>query len=167
VRSRKRQEDFSVLTFPLSSSNTIPGRLELTIQSDPACIAGVRRAVEALAAASGMGDAGVGEVGLCVNEALANIIRHAYGGADGRPIVVAAYCQDGALVVTMRDWGNGVNPAALPAKPREELTPGGLGLICLRRMMTRVEFAPQADGMLLVMTKDLRDDRGMKTECGQ
>jgi hypothetical protein len=34
----------------------------------------------------------------------------------------------------------------------------------MRRMMTRVEYVPQGDGMLLVLTKDLRD--GGAGECG-
>jgi anti-sigma regulatory factor (Ser/Thr protein kinase) len=131
----------------------------MTIQSDPAAIAPARRAIEALAAALGMSDRAVGDVGLCVNEALANVIRHAYGGARGRPIKVTAHCQDAALAVMIRDWGNGVNPATLPPRPYDPHEPGGLGLICLRRMMTRVEYVPQADGgMLLVMTRDLKDD---------
>ena len=33
----------------------------------------------------------VGDVGLCVNEALANVMRHAYGGATDRPIVIRAW----------------------------------------------------------------------------
>jgi serine/threonine-protein kinase RsbW len=169
-----------VATLVTHSTHPIPTRLDVTITSDPSAIAPVRKAVEALAASAGMDDRGVGEVGLCVNEALANVIRHAYGGANNRPIVVAAYCKDDALVVTMRDWGSGVNPASLPPRRREALEPGGLGLICLRRMMTRVEYVPQADGMLLVMSKDLRESGGgggaccgggngdgvTKTECG-
>jgi anti-sigma regulatory factor (Ser/Thr protein kinase) len=130
-------------------------RVELTIKSVPAAIAPVRRAVEALGTALGMDDRAVGDVGLCVNEALANVIRHAYGGAKDRPIAVAAYCKDNALVVTIRDWGNGVNPATLPPKPYEALEPGGLGLICMQRMLTRAEYVPQPDGMLLVLAKNL------------
>jgi len=125
----------------------------MTIKSEPAAIAPVRRAVEALGTSLGLDDRAVGDVGLCVNEALANVIRHAYGGAKDRPIVVAAYCKDDALVVTIRDWGNGVNPASLPPKSYNPYEPGGLGLICLQRMMTRAAYVPQPDGMLLVMTK--------------
>src|SRR5436190_8017241 len=127
----------------------------MTIKSEPAAIAPVRRAVEALGTSLGLDDRAVGDVGLCVNEALANVMRHAYGGAKDRPIVVAAYCQDNALVVTIRDWGNGVNPATLPPKPYEALEPGGLGLICMQRMLTRAEYVPQPDGMLLVLAKNL------------
>jgi serine/threonine-protein kinase RsbW len=133
---------------------TSPPRVDLTIQSDPANIAAVRKAVEGVASSAGLTEQAVAEVGLCVNEALANVIRHAYGGAKDRPIVIRAHCQDRALVVTIRDWGNGVNPATLPDKPFDPLEPGGLGLVCLRRMMSQVTYVPQGDGMLLVMTKE-------------
>jgi anti-sigma regulatory factor (Ser/Thr protein kinase) len=127
--------------------------VDVTITSDPAKIAAVRRAIEDLAVAIGLDEAAVGDVGLCVNEALANVIRHAYGGATDRKIVIHAGCEDGGLLVTIRDWGNGVNPASLPPKSYDPYEPGGLGLICLQRMMTRASYVPQPDGMLLVMTK--------------
>jgi serine/threonine-protein kinase RsbW len=129
-------------------------QMNVTIPSDPARIAEVRKGVEQMAVASGLDEQAVAEVGLCVNEALANVIRHAYKGATDRPILVRAYCQDRMLVVTIRDWGNGVNPATLPPRPFDPLEPGGLGLICLRRMMNEVTYVPQGDGgMLLVMKK--------------
>jgi serine/threonine-protein kinase RsbW len=133
--------------------------VDLTVKSDPANIARVRREVEELAAAVGLDAQGVAETGLCVNEAMANVIRHAYEGAKDRPIVVRADCQDGCLVVTIRDWGNGVNPAQLPPRPFDPLQPGGLGMICLSRMMSQVDYVPQGDGMLLVMKKQIPQAR--------
>jgi anti-sigma regulatory factor (Ser/Thr protein kinase) len=139
--------------------------MDVTIQSDPSNIAAVRRRVEELALSVGLGEQAVAEVGLCVNEAMANVIRHAYGGAKDRPIAIDAECKDGSLVVRIRDWGNGVNPATLPPRPFDPLKPGGLGLICLRRMMSRVDYIPQGDGMLLVMQKDLpKPDAGRLSE---
>jgi serine/threonine-protein kinase RsbW len=138
--------------------------LNVTIQSDPAQIAGVRRTIEKVAQSAGLDDQAVAEVGLCVNEALANVIRHAYRGVKDRPIVLSAYCQDEGLVVTIRDWGCGVNPATLPPKPYDPLEPGGLGLICLCRMMSQVNYVPQGDGMLLEMKKHKQSpDAGAKS----
>ena len=141
-------------------------RLELNVSSDPANLAAVRHACEGFCAAAGLDDAAVGEVGLCVNEAMANVTRHAYGGAADRPVTVTADWLDdadddgphprypaGAVRVRIRDWGSGVNPATLPPKSPDPLKPGGLGLICLRRMMDEVVFTPQPDGMLLTMVK--------------
>jgi anti-sigma regulatory factor (Ser/Thr protein kinase) len=125
----------------------------MTVPSDPANIAAVRKAVEELAARGGLDARSVCETGLCLNEAMANVIRHAYHGATDRPIKVQADCHDGELLVTIRDWGDGVNPAELPQRPYEPLEPGGLGLICLQKMMSEVRYVPQGDGMLLMMKK--------------
>ncbi|HEY7088987.1 MAG TPA: ATP-binding protein [Tepidisphaeraceae bacterium] len=137
-----------------------PTNVRLKILSDPANLAGVRQSVEALCAANGFATKACEEVGLCVNEAMANVIRHAYDGAEDKPIEVSAEITSrtggsggGAVRIAIRDWGNGVNPETLPQRPRDPLKPGGLGLICLRQMMHEVVFTPQPDGMLLEMTR--------------
>jgi serine/threonine-protein kinase RsbW len=148
-----------------------PG-LRLEVPSDPAALAGVRRSIEAYATQAGFDAKAVADVGLCVNEAMANIIRHAYRGAVSRPILITADllpaaaaaaagtrtdradCGPARLTVTIRDWGNGFNPSSLPARDRDPCTPGGLGLICLRQLMDTAVFTPQPDGMLLTMTKN-------------
>ena len=135
----------------------VPRHLDLRIASDPAQLAPARRAVEAFAAARGLDAAACAAVGLCVNEALANVIRHAYADERGRPIELRAEpAPDGVLRITIRDWGNGVNPEGALCAPHDPLTPGGVGLICLRQLMDNVAFAPRADGMLLTMTRGNR-----------
>ena len=62
------------------------------------------------------------------------------------------------MIVTIRDWGNGVNPDDLPPRPPNPLRPGGLGLVCLDKMLDEKRFEPQPDGMLLTMTR--QKDRG-------
>src|SRR5947208_16789380 len=78
-----------VSTTPAEARGRSPGLL-LEVPSDPAALAGVRRAVEAFAARAGFDSKAVGEIGLCVNEAMANVIRHAYRGTGSRPIQVTA-----------------------------------------------------------------------------
>src|SRR5206468_12394675 len=99
--------------------------LRLEITSDPAELAGVRHAMEQFATDAGLNEKAVADVGLCVNEALANVIRHAYAGAPGRPIVVTAAtiadgdgakagdCRNRGVRITIRDWGNGIDPSTL------------------------------------------------------
>lgn len=136
-----------------------PRRLEFRVASSPANIAPARRLVESFAADSGFSADACGEIGLCVNEALANVIRHAYGGAADRPILVAAEFERGALRVDIRDWGSGVNPDELPGKPYNPTTPGGVGMLCLRLLMDEVVFTPQNPGMLLSMKRNLPESR--------
>lgn len=137
----------------VSISGGATQRIQLNIQSHPANLARVRRAVEALGSSCGFDETSRGEIGLCVNEALANIIRHAYDGCTDRPIAIIAEFAEERLRITIRDWGKGTDPSRLPPSERDLLQPGGLGLICLKKLMDEVVFTPQPDGMLLVMSR--------------
>ena len=112
-----------------------------------------REAVERLCRAAGFDDKAVGEVGLCVNEAHANVIRHAYDNAADKPIEIHATFDGTQVIVTIRDWGNGVNPAELPPEKHDPMTPGGLGLVCMEKMLDEARFEPQPDGMLLTLKR--------------
>ena len=128
-----------------------PGRLQLNVTSDPANLAPVRRACEAFCVGSGLDAAAAGDVGLCVNEAMANITRHAYSGATDKPIEVTGWSDGGGVHVALRDWGSGELP---PTRVQHDpLTPGGLGLICLRKLLDDVVYTPQPNGMLVTMTR--------------
>jgi anti-sigma regulatory factor (Ser/Thr protein kinase) len=129
-------------------------RLELNITSDPTHLAPTRRKVEAFCTAAGFDEKAVGEVGLCVNEAMANITRHAYQGATDRPVKIEAQYEAGSLEITIRDWGSGNDPSDAPPK-RDPLIPGGLGMVCLRTLMDEVTFTTQPDGMMLKLKKVL------------
>lgn len=131
--------------------------MELKLTSDPAAVAPARLKVEEFARSCGYSEPEVADIGLVLNEALANIIRHAYQGATDRPIELAASFAAGALAISLRDWGTGINPATLPPTKQDPLTPGGLGLVCLRQLMDHVLFTEQPDGMLLTMIRRRRD----------
>ena len=134
----------------------IPRPLELKVDSDPTNLAAVRKSVEAFAASIGFSEQDVGEIGLCINEAMANIIRHAYAGKTDRPIHLNASTDGREILITLRDWGNGVDPSTVPHPPHDPLKPGGVGLICLTRWMDKVTFTPQPDGMLTTLKKRVR-----------
>jgi len=123
--------------------------MELKVDSHPANLAPVRKAIERFATDNGFDEKSVAEVGLVVNEAMANIIRHAYGNRTDKPIHVTASADHRQIVITLRDWGNGVDPTTLPQRPHDPNTPGGVGLICLRQWMDEVTYAPQPDGGIL------------------
>jgi anti-sigma regulatory factor (Ser/Thr protein kinase) len=145
------------------TNTTASPRLRLEIRSNTAEVGPTRRTLENFAAQAQFDEVAVHEIGLCINEALANIIRHAYDNMPDRPIVIAAevrpnakaqpHSQGKQLWVTIRDWGKGHNPADRPAKPHVPLQPGGLGMICLKELMDKVAFEPQPDGMLLTLVK--------------
>ncbi|HWE03664.1 MAG TPA: ATP-binding protein [Tepidisphaeraceae bacterium] len=126
--------------------------LHLDITSDPACLKPVRHAVEAFCQSCGFDDKSTGEIGLVVNEAIANVTRHAYGGATDRPVQLRARYDDNVIEISLRDWGSGHDPSRCPPK-KDPMVPGGLGMVCLRQLMDEMRFVPQPDGMLLTMKR--------------
>ncbi len=126
--------------------------MHIQMQSEPAQIAPVRKAVEEFAAERGFNEADIGEIGLCVNEAIANVIRHAYFEKPDQPIDLNVDYQNGALTIRIRDWGSGVTPD-INREKTQLFKPGGLGLPCLKSMMDEVQFVAQPDGMLLELVK--------------
>ncbi|HEY8750066.1 MAG TPA: ATP-binding protein [Tepidisphaeraceae bacterium] len=131
-----------------------PTPLRLRITSDPANLAPVRRKIEGFCADCDFDEEAQGQIGLCVNEALANITRHAYKKATDGPVQLDADFSANALKIQIRDWGTGTTPPLRP-RPRDPLQPGGVGLVCLRELMDEIRFTPQADGMLLTMERKL------------
>ena len=135
-------------------TSTQPRVLRLRITSDPANLAPVRREMEAFCIACGFDEIARGDIILCINEALANITRHAYDGATDRPVHLEARFDEGVLRVTIRDWGCGKVPVER-LSARDPLEPGGVGMVCLRELMDDVTFTRQPDGMLLTMERRL------------
>jgi serine/threonine-protein kinase RsbW len=129
----------------------------LKVESHPANLAAVRKQVESLAAAHGFSAKAVAEIGLCVNEAMANVIRHAYDNRHDRPIELTADVDErdgGWITITIRDWGSGVDPSCCPPRPYDPLEPGGVGMICLRQWLDEVRYDRQpGGGMLTTMRK--------------
>jgi serine/threonine-protein kinase RsbW len=125
------------------------------ITSDPANLRVIREELEEFARAAGMPVESTHHVGLVINEALANVIRHGYDGAVDKPIVVTAESVNNRLELSIRDWAKPFDPAMVKQKFLGELSPGGLGLVCMKKLMDDVHFERLPDGMLLRMTKKL------------
>jgi anti-sigma regulatory factor (Ser/Thr protein kinase) len=130
-----------------------PAPIHLRVLSDATFLAPVRKSVEAFCSRCGFDTAAVGEIGLCLNEAMANITRHAYGGASDKPVEVDVDFDGAAVVVKVRDWGSGRKP---PTEPQHDpLKPGGIGIVCLKTLLDGFAFTQLPDGMLLTMKRSL------------
>lgn len=125
----------------------------LRFQSSTSNLSRVRKAIEAFCERTRLDTPARDEVGLVVNEALANVIRHAYENQQDKPIELRAEPFDTGLKLRIRDWGNGVDPTGKPRPEHDPLVPGGLGLICMKHLMDEMRFVPEPDGMLLEMTR--------------
>jgi len=59
------------------------------------------------------------------------------------------------LKIIIRDWAKPFDPAMVKPKCEDELKPGGLGLVCIRKLMDNFKYERLPDGMLLTLTKKL------------
>jgi len=128
------------------------------IRSDPSKLAEVRPRVSEVAESAWFDEKEVSEIILAVDEALANVIRHGYGGPCEKPIdiLVARSASDlqEALTVSIRDYGKQFDPGSICGRPLDEVRRGGLGLHIMKAVMDEVNYAPaDGGGMVLNMTK--------------
>jgi len=134
--------------------------IRLAIASSPTHLPLVRGALERLCELIGFDEKARGEIVLAVDEALTNIIRHAYHGATDRPIhiefrpVLEASGQRG-LDIRLRDWGEVAEPARIRPRDLDDVRPGGLGVHLMRCCMDELRYEPApGGGTLLTMVKN-------------
>jgi serine/threonine-protein kinase RsbW len=134
--------------------------LKVELASDPNLLSAVRGAVERLTEAFGFSGSDSRAVTRAVDEALTNIIRHAYSGAPDRPIWLAfrSTRRDGqenteGLEITMSDQGPPVDPEKMCGRELSDIKPGGLGLHFIRQSMDVVEFKRTNDTNFLRLVK--------------
>jgi len=98
-----------------------------------------------------------------VDEALANIIRHAYGGQPGRPIELLCRRMQSrsggklrvGLEILLVDDGKAVDRKKLSGRSLDEVRPGGLGLHLIREGVDVMQYTRQAHRNRLRLVKYL------------
>jgi len=134
--------------------------VELRICADPAYLGVARAAVRKVAEVFGLSEDKGESVTLAVEEALTNVIRHSYGGACDKRIVLQlnrTECGDekkAAMEVVIRDFGRVVAPESIKGRDLSEVRCGGMGVHIIHSLMDAIEFCPGDDcGMILRMVK--------------
>jgi serine/threonine-protein kinase RsbW len=140
--------------------------LRLELESNPEALSLVRATLERAAESMHFPEADLRAIVRSVDEAVANVIRHAYKGRPGLPITLSCHklwCKDanlmGGLEILLEDSGEPADPQKLQGRPLEEVRPGGLGLHFMRQSMDEVEFSRKNDKNLLRMVKYLEPAR--------
>jgi anti-sigma regulatory factor (Ser/Thr protein kinase) len=124
--------------------------------SDPRYLPVVRGAVGALTTAIGWEESECRAITLALDEAVANVIRHAYGERlDG---VIQLECREIAqgMEVTMTDNGEPPDPSKICAREVGGDKPGGLGTHIIRDVMDSVSYQKIGSENRFVATKLIR-----------
>ncbi|MGC1480741.1 MAG: ATP-binding protein [Chthoniobacterales bacterium] len=129
--------------------------LELEFESDASELCGMRDAVRAFLLESDVPEMDAELVVLALDEACANIIRHAYEGNPEQPIRLRCECRNGTLECVLRDYGKTADPRKIKGRALDDFRPGGLGVRIMERAFDCVDFLPMPEGTQLSLTKRL------------
>lgn len=97
-----------------------------------------------MAEAAGFGPADADAVALATDEAVANVVEHAYAGRPGGPVQLRFTLRPDELRVEVIDQGATVDPRAMPRVDLEryaaERRRGGFGVHLMTRLMDSVTY---------------------------
>ncbi len=82
------------------------------------------------------------EILLAVDEALTNVIRHAYQGRPGT-MTVSVSSADDKIEIVLEDRGKKFDPTQVPSPELPRHRPGGLGIHFIRTIMDQMIYDDQ------------------------
>jgi len=131
--------------------------VHLRLISDPRYLSGARELVTAIARRLGFDETVGCQIALAVDEALANVMRHGYGGATDRPIWIDVWpLEGGGLRIVIEDEARQVDLGCIRGRDLEDIKPGGLGVHIIKEVMDEATYEHRADkGMRLTLEKRL------------
>jgi sigma-B regulation protein RsbU (phosphoserine phosphatase) len=134
--------------------------LSLGFPAQPQELGAMRHKLAAALARAGVENVLRRSLVLAVDEACANVIRHAYGGACESRIELRLTQEGPELRFELRDFAPCVDPARVKPRDLDETRPGGLGINFIDTLMDSWSLQPLEDrhGNLLTMRKRLVED---------
>lgn len=122
-----------------------PQRYQLNLTSQTENLELIRDFVARIAQKTGLKEIDVNKIELAVDEACANVIKHAYAAdAPTKPIEIRIEVSPGKILIIVSDKGKGFDVRSIPEvdmhKYLVEMRVGGLGIHLIRNLMDEVEF---------------------------
>jgi serine/threonine-protein kinase RsbW len=120
-------------------------------------VAQVEAAAEKLAAEAGLDEDERFHVAMAAREAAVNAVLHGNGYDPAKQITASFENTGAALVITIADQGNGLDPETLPDPLAAEnlLRGAGRGIFLIRSFMDEVRFRQLHPGTELTLVKRL------------
>jgi len=129
--------------------------IKLALPSHPRYLSLVRAVVGELAAIYELQPTDRRGLALAVDEAIANVIRHAYHGDQQKPVEVTCQAFPDRLEFVLFDQGIAPDPARLEPHPLDDVALSGRGTYIIRSIMDGVSYEQAPDGNILRLTKRL------------
>jgi anti-sigma regulatory factor (Ser/Thr protein kinase) len=132
-----------------------PLKFRVRMASDPRLLSVVRSTVSELAAVWGFEDEQCRSITLAVDEALSNVIRHAYKNRCDQEIELNCQAHSDCLEFTFVDCGEPADPSRFCSQPLDESALGGRGTHLIRQIMDEVCYERLPEGNRLSLKKYL------------
>ena len=125
---------------------------QLRLPSRVESIAEATTAAAEIASASGVSEEAAFGIDMAVREAVTNAVLHGNRSDETKAVEVAFTVSESELIVTVRDYGAGFDPAAVPDPTAEAnlLKPSGRGIMFMRTFMDEVEWSSHPGGGTVV-----------------
>lgn len=120
-------------------------KYQLRIPSQTDNLELIREFVARIARKVGFKDDDVSKIELAVDEACANVIKHAYHNKnEKKPIDIAIQIDYQKFTIIITDHGRGFNPQKIKSPDMKEylaeMRVGGLGIYLMRTLMDEIDF---------------------------
>lgn len=128
----------------------------ITLQAGPKTVAAALDFVADACREWGVTQAACFKLSLAVDEAVSNILRHAYQGHAGH-IELRMGVKGSDVWIELRDWGPFFDPTTVPEPslqaPLEKREVGGLGIHLMRQAVDELVYRREGDVNILRMVK--------------
>ncbi len=132
----------------------MPAAVSLTVPSHPRYLYVIRRTLHPLICEAGFTRQEARRIILGVDEACANIIKHAYGTERTGTITVTVVDDAERFTVRLRDFGRQVDRASIVPRDLSDVRPGGLGTHFMQAAFDTINYdTGQGEGTLLTLEK--------------
>jgi serine/threonine-protein kinase RsbW len=129
--------------------------VDLRIASDPRWLRLARIVVKGFCREFEFEDSASRAMVSALDEALSNVMRHAYCGDTTRPIRIACRRDGDNFEVEVSDRGREFDPFAHPLLPPDELRSGGRGIFLIRSSVDECEYVRDGEWNRLRLRKRL------------
>jgi len=127
-----------------------PETLRVTLPSDTGYLHLVSNLTRNAASAAGFTEADAEKVALATDEAVTNVIQHAYHGDSGHTIELRVELSEAGIEIRVIHDGDPIDESRLPEgfdpiRLVRDRRRGGIGVVLMRRLMDRVDFGTTED----------------------
>jgi anti-sigma regulatory factor (Ser/Thr protein kinase) len=130
-------------------------QMKVVLPSDPRYLCIARAMVRELAEVSGLGEDECYAVMLAVDEALANVMRHAYKGSHDQQIEFNCDIYDDRMEFRLLDNGEAPDAERICGQPLDEVSLSGRGTHMIREIMDEVCYEQVSGRNQIKMIKKL------------